>query len=127
MNKLNEISYPILFKKGSIDKINNIPSMDLRVSPEHKVCVKNRMIPAKYLVNGNTIYQDVDFERITYYHIEMPYHCAIISNGVLSESYLDIGNRQIFQSAPNLKNQNQNQNVNTKPKTKTKFRRKSIL
>ena len=103
MSKLSENSYPILFKKGSIDKIKKIPSMDLWVSPEHSVCIKNRMIPAKNLINGTTIYQDTSFKTITYYHIEMPYHCAIISNGLLTESYLDTGNRGIFDPAPKLK------------------------
>ena len=103
MSKLSQNSYPILFKKGCIDKWKKIPSMDLRVSPEHSVCIKNRMIPAKNLINGTTIYQDTSFETITYYHIEMPYHCAIISNGLLTESYLDTGNRGIFNPAPKLK------------------------
>ena len=103
LSKLNENSYPILFKKGCIDKWKKIPSTDLRVSPEHSVCIKNRMIPAKNLINGTTIYQDTSFETITYYHIEMPYHCAIISNGLLTESYLDTGNRGIFNPAPKLK------------------------
>lgn len=103
MSQLNQNSYPILFKKGCIDKLKKIPSMDLRVSPEHSVCIKNKMIPAKNLINGTTIYQDTNFKTITYYHIEMPYHCAIISNGLLTESYLDTGNREIFDPAPKLK------------------------
>lgn len=103
MSQLNENSYPILFKKGCIDKWKKIPSMDLRVSPEHSICIKNRMIPAKNLINGTTIYQDMSFKTVTYYHIEMPYHCAIISNGLLTESYLDTGNREIFDPAPKLK------------------------
>ena len=94
-------SYPICLKRGSIDKKANMPSSDLYVSPEHSICVNNRMIPAKYLVNGKTIFQDTSLKNksIEYYHIEMPYHCAIISNGISSESYIDSGNRGMFNDA----------------------------
>ena len=101
VNKPNINSYPICLKRGSIDKKANMPSSDLYVSPEHSICVNNRMIPAKYLVNGQTIFQDTSLKNksIEYYHIEMPYHCAIISNGISSESYIDSGNRGIFKDA----------------------------
>lgn len=103
MENLDTNSYPIVFKRGSIDKSKNMPSMDLYVSPEHSICVNNKMIPAKNLVNGTTIYQDSKYTKIRYYHIEMDYHCTIISNGLLTESYLDTGNRDVFDPAPRLK------------------------
>ena len=100
VNKPDKNSYPICLKRGSIYKDNekDMPSQDLYVSPEHSICVNNQMIPAKLLVNDQTIFQDTSFKNksIEYYHIEMPYHCTIISNGLLTESYLDSGNRGIF-------------------------------
>ena len=109
VDKPDKRSYPICFTPGSIDKNNNMPSLDLYVSPEHSIYVNKQMIPAKLLVNGKTIFQDTSFKNrsIEYYHIEMPYHCAIISNGVLTESYLDSGNRGIFKDAPRLRKKHQ--------------------
>ena len=111
VNSPDKNSYPICLKRGSIDKDKNMPSSDLYVSPEHSICVKNRMIPAKLLINGQTIFQDTSYKNkpIEYYHIEMPYHCAIISNGLLTESYLDSGNRGIFKDkeVPRLQNKRQ--------------------
>ena len=109
VNKPDKNSYPICLKRGSIDK--NMPSADLYVSPEHNICVNNQMIPAKLLVNDQTIFQDTSFKNksIEYYHIEMPYHCTIISNGILTESYLDSGNRGMFRDkeGPRLLNKKQ--------------------
>ena len=100
VDKPDKNSYPICLQRGSIYKHGDeyMPSSDLYVSPEHSICVKNKMIPAKLLVNDQTIFQDTSYKNksIEYYHIEMPYHCAIISNGLLTESYLDSGNRGIF-------------------------------
>jgi streptogramin lyase len=98
----NVKSFPICFKRGSMGE--NVPATDLFLSPEHSVCHKNRMIPAKDMVNDDTIFQDTSADSIEYYHIEMPHHCALLSNGLLTESYIDSGNRGMFRPAPRLAN-----------------------
>jgi antigen 43 len=56
------------------------------------------MMLVKNMVNGTTIYQDMDCNKVEYYHLEFDKHRAIVANGVLTESYLDVGNmRNIFE------------------------------
>jgi hypothetical protein len=54
---------------------------------------------AKDLVNENTIYQDMECEDVEYYHLECENHSTIIANGVLSESYLNMDNRSVFENS----------------------------
>jgi hypothetical protein len=48
------------------------------------------------LINGKTIYQDNECKSIEYYHLECEEHSVIYANGVLSETYIDCNNREIF-------------------------------
>ena len=98
---LNTDSRPICIKKNAIGK--NQPFKDLYVSPNHNLLLNEKMVSAKKLVNGTTIFQDMDCEHVEYYHLECEKHSAIIANGVLSESYLDINNRDVFDNSIRLK------------------------
>lgn len=49
------------------------------------------------LVNGSSIFYDTSIVSYEYYHIETAEHTIIMANGVLTESYLDTGNRASFQ------------------------------
>ena len=61
------------------------------------------MVQANNMVNGTTIYQDNECSNVEYYHIECETHSAILANGVLSESYLDMKkNRIVFDNVPKL-------------------------
>jgi hypothetical protein len=52
----------------------------------------------KDMINGTTIYQDMNCTEVEYYHLEFDKHRAIVANGVLTESYLDVDNiRDIFE------------------------------
>jgi hypothetical protein len=48
--------------------------------------IGDRLIFAKNLVNGSTIYQDMSFETIEYYHILSDDHYIINANGAMSET-----------------------------------------
>jgi len=50
------------------------------------------------MINGTTIYQDMNSSEVEYYHLECKKHTSIFANGLLSESYLDLdNNRKIFE------------------------------
>ena len=85
---------PILIKAGAIAP--GMPARDLRVSPDHAMEVDGHLIPAKHLVNGSSIIQEVWCKRVRYFHLELEAHGLLLSEGTWSESYLDDGNRDAF-------------------------------
>ena len=85
---------PILIKAGTIAP--GMPARDLRVSPDHAMEVDGHLIPAKHLVNGSSIIQEVWCKRVRYFHLELEAHGLLLSEGTWSESYLDDGNRHAF-------------------------------
>lgn len=97
---LNSKSRPICIKKNALGE--NRPFKDLYVSPGHSLLLNGRMVLAKNIVNGKTIYQDKECDNIEYYHLECERHSAIFANGVLSESYLDVNNRDVFENSVRL-------------------------
>jgi hypothetical protein len=96
VTNLNTESKPICIKKDALGE--NYPFQDLYVSPNHSLLINNKMTVARNIMNGTTIYQDNECNDIEYYHIECEYHSAIFANGVLSESYLDVDNRYVFEN-----------------------------
>ena len=85
---------PICIKRNALGK--NQPFQDLYVSPNHTLMVQDEMVHAKQIVNGSTIFQDKTKNTVEYYHVELPEHSVVVANGVLSESYLDLHNRNAF-------------------------------
>lgn len=100
VTNLNTDSKPICIKKDALGQ--NQPFKDLYVSPNHGLIVKGKMVLAKNMVNEKTIYQDEDCVNVEYYHLECENHSAIIANGILSESYLEINNRDVFENSIRL-------------------------
>jgi hypothetical protein len=90
-------SAPILIKAGAIAP--GMPARDLRVSPDHAMEVDGHLIPAKHLVNGSSIIQEVWCKRVRYFHLELEAHGLLLSEGTWSESYLDDDNRHAFNNA----------------------------
>jgi Ca2+-binding RTX toxin-like protein len=88
---------PVLIKAGALAA--GMPARDLRVSPDHAMEVDGHLIPAKHLVNGSSIIQEVWCKRVRYFHLELEAHGLLLSEGTWSESYLDDGNRHAFNNA----------------------------
>ncbi|MEM4326377.1 MAG: Hint domain-containing protein [Candidatus Pacearchaeota archaeon] len=91
---LNDDSYPIKICNSAIRK--GVPHRDLFVSPGHSVLIDGKLVPAKSLDNGLTIYQDKSVKNVQYYHIELSRHSIVFAEGMCAESYLDVGNRNSF-------------------------------
>ncbi len=83
---------PVLFHAGAIGN-----SHDLRVSPQHRMLIRTWqaelyygssevLVPAKHLVNGDTIRFD-PVARVDYYHLMFDRHEIIWSDGAPSESF----------------------------------------
>ncbi|MFN7306683.1 MAG: Hint domain-containing protein, partial [Acetobacteraceae bacterium] len=88
---------PILIKAGAL--ADGLPARDLRVSPDHAIDVDGYLIPAKHLVNGTSIVQEAWCQRVSYFHLELEAHGLLLSDGLWTESYLEDGNRHVFNNA----------------------------
>lgn len=87
---------PVRIKAGALG--DNTPNKDLLVSPHHRMVVSGwraellfgeteYLVPAKNLVNDDTITVAHDLKRLEYYHILFDKHEIVMSNGTPSESY----------------------------------------
>jgi Ca2+-binding RTX toxin-like protein len=88
---------PVLIRAGALAP--GMPARDLRVSPDHAMEVDGHLIPAKHLVNGESIIQETWCRRVRYFHLELEAHGLLLSEGTWSESYFDDGNRHAFNNA----------------------------
>jgi hypothetical protein len=79
---------PVKISRFAID--GKVPHSDLYVSPWHAIYLDSILIPVKYLVNGVTIVADAKPEALslTYFHIELDTHEAILAEGLAVESFL---------------------------------------
>jgi len=69
------------------------PRRQLMLSPDHAVLVDGFLVPIRYLINGATICRDDARDEVTYVHIELDAHDAVLAEGLACESFLDTGNR----------------------------------
>lgn len=76
-----------------------VPSRCLRVSPDHALYIDGVLVPAKALINWNSIRQNGTELSVVYYHIELSRHSALFANGTPAESFLDTGHRGVFDNA----------------------------
>lgn len=79
---------------------DGMPARDLLLSPDHAVFTDGVLIPVRLLVNGATIAVDAACSAVTYWHIELDAHDVLLAEGLPAESYLDTGNRGVFENAP---------------------------
>lgn len=77
---------------------DNVPSLDLLVSPWHHLLVDGMLVRANDLVNGTTIAQEISATSVDYYHVELEEFDVIMAHGIYSESWADGGNRDFFQN-----------------------------
>ena len=89
---------PIRVEPGAITA--NVPSAPVVLSPEHAVAIGGKLIPIRLLANGATIRPDAACRTVTYDHVELDAHDVLLSEGMAVESYLDTGNRAMFENAP---------------------------
>jgi len=90
-------AFPITFMKDSVAK--NVPHRDVTVSPHHLVLINNSLIPAMLLVNGKTVTQDFKRQSFQYFHVELDSFDILLADGLPAESYVDMGNRSMFENA----------------------------
>jgi len=75
------------------------PTRDVFLSPDHAVFLRGQLVPVKLLVNGATIRREKSCIAVTYYHIELDRHDVVIAENIALETYLDTGNRRMFENA----------------------------
>ncbi|WP_050798371.1 Hint domain-containing protein [Commensalibacter intestini] len=90
----DDAGYPVRVLKNAL--ADNIPNKDLLITSEHCLFFDGKFIPVRMLVNGYSIFYDTTIKNYDYYHIETQKHSIIIADGTLTESYLDTGNRHVF-------------------------------
>ncbi|WP_239510115.1 Hint domain-containing protein, partial [Enterobacter cloacae] len=54
------------------------------------------LVPAKLLINGTTVTQEITLTPVDYYHVELEEHDVIWAEGAQTETYLDLGNKSAF-------------------------------
>jgi hypothetical protein len=87
------VVWPVRIRAGAFGE--NQPCRDLYLSPDHAVFVDGGLIPVKLLIDGDAIVQ-CPTRAVTYYHLELPRHALLRSEGLLTESFLDTGCRANF-------------------------------
>src|SRR5690606_6254555 len=90
-------AFPITFKRHA--RANGVPRRDMAVSPGHHMYFDGKLVPAMMLVNGQTVTQDFSRPVFEYFHVELDRFDILLAEGAPAESYVDTGNRHMFQNA----------------------------
>jgi hypothetical protein len=85
---------PVLIRAGALQDF--VPSRDLLLSPDHALLLDGHLIPARTLIGGYAIRQ-VSRRFVTYFHIELAVHAAVLAEGTPCETYLETGTRNAFE------------------------------
>ncbi|WP_241767679.1 Hint domain-containing protein [Tanticharoenia sakaeratensis] len=92
----DQAGYPVRVLKDAI--ADGVPFKDMLITAEHCLFFDGKFTPARMLVNGRSIFFDRSITSYDYYHIETEEHSVIMADGMLTESYLDTGNRRAFRT-----------------------------
>ncbi|MBO1360469.1 Hint domain-containing protein [Acetobacter sacchari] len=92
--------YPIRVLRDALAE--GVPYKDMLITPEHSLFFGDFFIPVRMLVNGRSIIYDKTITSYDYYHVETELHSVIMADGILTESYLDTGNRKNFRCENNV-------------------------
>jgi len=92
---------PVRISAGAL--ADYVPERDLRVSPHHAIYLNGYLMEAISLVNGTTIIQEQLAGPVTYYHIELESHDIVLAEGCAAESFLDTGNKNMFENPDVIK------------------------
>jgi hypothetical protein len=87
--------WPVRVVRGALAP--EIPHGDLWLSREHALCLNDVLVPVKCLINGTTI-AVVPTDSITWHQLELATHDVVLAEGVPAETYLDVGDRGLFES-----------------------------
>lgn len=90
---------PVRICKDALEA--GVPHRDFLVTPEHCMYFDGRFAPVRMLVNGITIAYAHEIRSYECYHVETGDHAVIQANGLLTESYLVMGNRRHFRPLAN--------------------------
>jgi Hint domain len=77
---------------------NDLPTRDLRLSPEHALLLDGVLVPAIQLLGLPGITQEPP-EAVTYYHVELDTHDAILAEGIAAETYIEEAAGAVFDNA----------------------------
>ncbi|KXV35597.1 hypothetical protein AD940_02290 [Gluconobacter thailandicus] len=91
---VDEAGYPVRILRNAI--ADGVPYKDMLITAEHCLFFDGKFIPVRMLVNGISIFYDQSLKIYDYYHIETEKHSVLMADGMLTESYLDTGNRRAF-------------------------------
>ena len=91
---------PILIKAGAL--MRGAPIRDMRVSPGQGIYLDDQLVPARLLVNGTTIRQDVSIDAVTYHYLWLDGHDLLIADGALTESSFVDESERDFGGAANV-------------------------
>lgn len=86
--------YAVRIARGAFG--GDIPFEDILLTSEHCVFVDGGLIPVRMLVNGENITYERALPFYRFHHIETEKHAIISAAGLLTETYLDTGNRARF-------------------------------
>lgn len=86
--------HAIRIEEGALG--HGLPQVALSVTADHCFAIMGYLVPARFLVNGRTIYYLQDLTTYDYYHIKFDTHRLVDAAGVQTESYHDTGHDQWF-------------------------------
>ncbi|WP_438382050.1 Hint domain-containing protein [Asaia sp. BMEF1] len=79
-------NFPVRIRAEAFGK--NAPHRDLLVTPEHCVHFDGKRVPARTLINNDSVIYEKNTDAYRYFGIELEKHEFIIANGLVVESYL---------------------------------------